>query len=371
MRFPLPGPNSSEVLSLLEDTSGLLELWFELMGSEVAVRLLRCMIRARYVDEGLARLQRTGRIGFHGSTLGQEAVPAAFGTALLDTDWIAPGLRESPVLLHRGMPLTTYLMQSFARQGDIGRARQMPGHQFSHHFRVASWSSCIGTQLPHAVGLAWAAKLRGEKTITVGALGDGATSTPDFHAALNFAGVFRVPVVFVCQNNRYAISLPVERQSAANTLAQKGASYGLPAYRVDGNDALAVHAALVVLAERARSGLGAAFLECVTYRRGPHSSSDDPTLYRPSGELALWTERDPISCLRRVLEARGLIDDATLAAEEVELAEELEGAVRSVEAAPLPKAASLFEGVYARLPWHLVEQRRAHLLQKSKNEPAG
>jgi len=368
MRFPLPGPNSSEVLSLLEDGSGLLELWFELMGSEVAVRLLRAMSRARQVDEGLARLQRSGRIGFHGSTLGQEAVPAAFGTALLDTDWIVPGLRESSVLLHRGMPLVTYLMQSFAKQGDIGHARQMPGHQFSHHFRVASWSSCIGTQLPHAVGLAWAAKLRGERTVVVGACGDGATSTPDFHAALNFAGVFRVPVVFVCQNNRYAISLPVERQSAAGTLAQKGASYGLLSYRVDGNDALAVHAALTVLTERARAGLGASFLECVTYRRGPHSSSDDPTLYRPSGELLAWTERDPITRLRRVLTERGVIDASASMAEEAGFAEEFEGAVRTVEGMPEPRPASLFEGVYARLPWHLVEQRWALLSHKSEEE---
>lgn len=332
-------------------------VWPKELEVQVAVRLLRSMVRLRRMDECLSALQRQGRIGFHGSSLGQEAVPAALGTALAETDWIVPGLRESGVLLERGVPLVEYLAEDFACSLAPGRGRQMPSHQFSARHRVASWSSCIGTQLPHAVGIAYAAKYRRESSIAVGVMGDGATSTPDFHAAMNFAGVFRLPVVFVCQNNQYAISLPVDRQTNLTALADKGRAYGIPAQRVDGNDALAVHLVLAELAEKARSGGGPAFLECVTYRMGPHSSSDDPSLYRPAGQAASWAERDPIVRLSATLAGRGMLFSGCVEQWERDMDAELAEAVSLLERNAGVKVATLFDDVYARVPWHLREQR--------------
>ena len=224
---------------------------------------------------------------------------------------------------------------------------------------VVSWSSCIGTQLTHAVGAAWAARLRREACISVGFLGDGATSTPDFHSALNFAGVFRLPCVFVCQNNQYAISLAAERQSASSTLALKAEAYGLPGLRVDGNDVLAVYEVLRVAAEAARGGRGPTFIECFTYRLGPHSSSDDPSLYRTRAEVETWRARDPILRLRRHLVGLGMLDDARDAELTTELTAELDAALARVEAAPPPALGTLFDDVYRERPWHLEEQYRS------------
>jgi pyruvate dehydrogenase E1 component alpha subunit/2-oxoisovalerate dehydrogenase E1 component alpha subunit len=189
-------------------------------------------------------------------------------------------LRESYVMLVRGFPLARYLAQDFASSLDVAKGRQMPSHQSARAVNVVSWSSCIATQLPQAVGMALAARKRGCDDIALAFLGDGATSHPDFHAALNFAGVFKAPCVFVCQNNQFAISVPVERQSGNPLLFQKAHAYGLPGERVDGNDAELVLEVLSRAAARARAGQGPSFVELLTYRLGPHSSSDDPTRYR-------------------------------------------------------------------------------------------
>lgn len=323
----------------------------------LSLSLYRHMRRVRRVDERLALLQRQGRIGFHGSCTGQEAPPVAAALALSPQDWVFPALRESALLLVRGFPLTSLLAQSFGNALDNTKGRQMPSHSASRQFRHVSWSSAIGTQLPQAVGAALAAKARGGSEVMLAFLGDGATSHPDFHAALNFAGVFRAPVVFVCQNNQYAISVAVSRQTASASFAVKAPTYGVSAERIDGNDAHAVFECVSGAVASARRGEGPHFVECVTYRVGPHSSSDDPSRYRTAAEVERYLAKDPITRLSRHLARRGLITEAEDRAIEQDLDREFESAVSLVESAPPPSLDSLFEDVYAGLPWHLVEQR--------------
>ncbi len=324
--------------------------------TELRLALYRHLRRVRLLDERLVQLQRQGRIGFHGSCRGQEVAPVAAALALRPSDWIFPALRESYAALVRGFPLERYLAQDFGSALDVAKGRQMPSHQSAASVNVVSWSSCIGTQLPHAVGMALAARRRGQGDIALAFLGDGATSHPDFHAALNFAGVFRAPCVFVCQNNQFAISVGVERQSGNPRLFEKAAAYGMPGQRVDGNDAEAVHAAIAEAAERARGGHGPCFIECFTYRVAPHSSSDDPSLYRDEAVAEAWRARDPIAQLRARLLGAGLLDEASDAALTHELSSELEMAVNLASAAPAPALGSLCEDVYASPPWNLVEQ---------------
>jgi pyruvate dehydrogenase E1 component alpha subunit/2-oxoisovalerate dehydrogenase E1 component alpha subunit len=330
--------------------------------TEIALSLrlefYRALRRIRLLDERMQTLQRQGRIGFYGTCTGQEAVPVALGFALRQSDWVFPALRESSVLLVRGFPLATYLAQLFGNEQDVLKGRQMPSHMSGRAGNVVSWSSCIGTQLTHAVGAAWAAKIRGEDLISAACLGDGATSSADFHAALNFAQVFCVPCVFVCQNNQWAISTPVARQNNTRTLAERALAYAMPAERLDGNDVCALYLAFRRAAARARSGGGPTFLECVTYRMGPHSTSDDPTLYRSEAEVSAWRANDPIAKLVGSLVPLGALDEIGMLAIDRELSAELAAALESVESAPPPPRASLFDDVYAELPPHLVEQRR-------------
>lgn len=329
---------------------------------EVLLSAYREIKRLRLLDARMILLQRQGRIGFYGACTGQEATPIATALAIEPGDWVFPALRESVMMLVRGFPLSTYLAQVFGNAGDLLKGRQMPSHMSGRSVNQVSWSSCIGPQVPQAVGAAWAAKIRRDRTITVGFLGDGATSEPDFHNAMNFAAVFRVPCVIICQNNHWAISVPSSRQTASATMAVKGRAYGIPSVRVDGNDVVAVYRAVSEAAERARTGGGPTFIETLTYRVGAHSTSDDPTRYRSQDEVDLWMKRDPLLRLRRHLEMRGLVDDASDTALEQELNAQIAAAIAEVEALGAPARETLFEDVYAELPWHLAEQR-AELLR--------
>ncbi|HSU38025.1 MAG TPA: thiamine pyrophosphate-dependent enzyme [Polyangiaceae bacterium] len=320
--------------------------------------IFRQLWRARRVDERLGALQRQGRIGFFGSCFGQEAVPVGAAFALAQNDWVFPALREGAVMLVRGFPLALYFAQMFGSARDVQKGRQMPSHQASRRVHQVSWSSSIGSQLPHAVGMAFAAARAGDSAIALAFLGEGATSTPDFHAALNLAGVLRARVVFVCLNNQYALSTSARRQTNSESFAVKARAYGFHGRRVDGNDVLAVELALRQASESARSGLGPTLVECVTYRRGPHSSSDDPTRYRSAAEEAAWAARDPVALFGRHLsEARLLApgDESRLIAA-IDL--EIDAALAVAEADPPPARETLFEDVYARMPWHLAEQAR-------------
>jgi pyruvate dehydrogenase E1 component alpha subunit/2-oxoisovalerate dehydrogenase E1 component alpha subunit len=320
--------------------------------------MYRHMLRVRLVDERMLARQRQGKIGFYGTITGQEATPIATGFSLEPQDWVFPALREGPVMLVRGFPLSRWLAQVYANEGDLLRGRQMPSHMSSRDVNQVAWSSCIGPQIPQAVGAAMAAKHRGDDTVCVGFMGDGATSQGDFHAAMRFAARFRPPSVLVCQNNHWSISVPSKRQTASATFAVKAHAYGLPGVRVDGNDLLAVYSAVKQAVDRARQGRGPTFIEALTYRMGPHSSSDDPTRYRSEEEVELWRQRDPIDRMQRYLRRMELLDDSAEQALRSEIDEEVRQAIREVESLPpTPRETTLFEDVYEQQPWHLRAQR--------------
>ncbi|HTJ83187.1 MAG TPA: thiamine pyrophosphate-dependent dehydrogenase E1 component subunit alpha [Polyangiaceae bacterium] len=324
---------------------------------DVALRAYRELKRLRVLDARMMLLQRQGRIGFYGTCTGQEAVPIASALAIESTDWVFQALRESSMMLVRGFPLAKYIAQIFGNAHDDLKGRMQPSHMSSKSVRQVSWSSCIGTQIPQAVGAAWAAKQRGDKTVVLGFMGDGATSEADFHAGLTFAGVFHVPCVLVCQNNHWAISVPASRQTASRSFAEKGLAYGVPSFRVDGNDFLAVYEVVSQAAERARRGEGPSFIECLTYRIGAHSSSDDPTRYRSQEEVDAWMKRDPVLRLKAYLTGLGALDDAAEEKLEKELNDEISAAITEAERHGPPDRETLFDDVYATLPWHLDEQR--------------
>jgi pyruvate dehydrogenase E1 component alpha subunit len=317
----------------------------------------RQMRRLRMLDARMILLQRQGRVGFYGACTGQEAVPIATGLVARPDDWVFPALREQSVMLMRGFPLREFVAQVFGNSGDILKGRQMPSHPSGRQVKQVSWSSCIGPQIPQAVGCAWAMKQAKSDAIAFGFCGDGATSQPDFHAAMTFAAAWKAPVVLVCQNNHWSISVPTARQTASRTLAVKGRAYGIPSVRVDGNDVLAVHAVLGQAAERARKGEGPTFIEALTYRIGAHSTSDDPTRYRTDAEVESWKKKDPVDRLSRHLRAIGAIDDGWEKSLDGELTAEIAEVIKSVEDLPPPPRESLFDDVYAEMPWSLREQR--------------
>jgi pyruvate dehydrogenase E1 component alpha subunit/2-oxoisovalerate dehydrogenase E1 component alpha subunit len=318
------------------------------------LELYRQMRRLRAFDQRMMNLQRQGRIGFYGPASGQEAATIGSAFALEPGDWIFPALREAGALLVRGYPIRKMLAQLYGNRLDDVLGHQMPCHYASRELRFVSMSSCIANQLPQAVGAAWAAKIRGDRTVVLGCIGDGGTSEGDFHAAMNFAGVYRVPCVIFCQNNQWAISVPVERQTAVADLWRKADAYGLPGVQVDGNDVLAVVAAVRDAAARARAGGGATFIEAQTYRAGPHTTSDDPTKYRAGIDFERWP--DPPERFRSFLERAGMWDADREALLEAELADELERAIEEVEAEPPPDPRTLIEGVFARTPAFLEEE---------------
>ena len=330
------------------------------LAPELLLRAYREMRRLRAIDARMIVLQRQGRVGFYGACTGQEAVPIATGLAVSQNDWVFPALREQSVMLVRGFPLVQFIAQVFGNSGDVLKGRQMPSHHSGRSVNQVSWSSNIGPQISQAVGTAWAMKLKkDEGRIAIGFAGDGATSQPDFHHAMGFAAKYTVPCVIVCQNNHWSISVPTSRQTASRTIAVKARAYGIPGVRVDGNDFLATYTVLKNAFDRARRGEGPSFVECVTYRIGAHSTSDDPTRYRSNDEVEDWKRKDPVDRLRRHLVSRGLASDEGDRAMDEELGAEIGAVVNEVEKMPPPARASLFDDVYAALPWHLREQQAA------------
>ncbi|HLL04281.1 MAG TPA: thiamine pyrophosphate-dependent enzyme [Myxococcaceae bacterium] len=340
------------------------------LSPEQLLEVYQAMLRIRLLDERMISLQRQGRIGFYGACTGQEAACLGSAYALHPSDWVFPALREGAAMLLRGLPLAPYIAQLFGNAGDLLRGRQMPSHQAARAVNQVSWSSCIGTQLPQAVGAAYASKLKRDGQVVMAYLGDGATSAPDFHAAMNFAGVFRAPVVFVCQNNHWSISVRVDRQTASESIAIKARAYGFPGVQVDGNDVEAVYAASAEAVARARAGEGPTLIEALTYRIGAHSSSDDPTRYRDPRELDQWVARDPLRRAFERLAALGQWDATRDEALRDTLRDELHAAIQEAESQPPLPTETLFDDVYSHEPWHLAEQRRELLEARAAAKPA-
>jgi 2-oxoisovalerate dehydrogenase E1 component alpha subunit len=348
-----------EVIRVMDDDGRVVhpEREPKLTGDELR-GLLRAMILQRVLDERMLLIQRTGRIGFYLTCTGEEAVPYGTTHALRASDWIFTAYRETGAALYRGYPLRTFMCQMFGNAEDPVKGRQMPVHHTARNINFVSISSPVGSQIPHAVGAAWAAKLQKKDDVAVGFFGEGATSTPIFHTSANFAAVFKIPVILICRNNGWAISVPRSVQTASPTFAQKAVAYGLPGVLVDGNDILAMIHVVREAAARARRGEGATLIEARTYRMGAHSTSDNPDAYRDPAEPTEWKSRDPIHRLRDYMKARGdLPADFEAKAQQEANLEVRQALADAGRVAPKPPVDSLFEDVYADVPWRLREQQ--------------
>ncbi|RKT16708.1 pyruvate dehydrogenase E1 component alpha subunit [Streptomyces sp. 1114.5] len=334
----LPDPSPVRVLG----TPGL-----EKYDPALLRELYRRLVVGRRYNQQATTLTKQGRLAVYPASTGQEACQIAAALVLDERDWLFPSYRDTLAVVSRGVdPLESLtLLRGNAHTGYDPRAT-----------RTAPLCTPLATQAPHAVGLAHAARLSGEPAVALAMLGDGGTSEGDFHEALNFAAVLNAPVVFLVQNNGYAISVPLSAQSAAPSLAHKAVGYGMPGRLVDGNDAPAVHSVLAEAVERARSGGGPTLVEALTYRIEAHTNADDATRYRTEPEVAAWREHDPILLMDRALRELGVLDDA-LVQEAAEEAEALAARMRAeFHAEPELDPMSLFAHVYAEPTPQLLEQ---------------
>src|SRR6266852_2541362 len=345
-RTPIEPQSSIERLSIL-DSEGNLDTALEpKLSADDLKRLYRAMVLGRRLDERMLKLQRQGRIGTFAPIKGQEASQIGSVFTLKPTDWLVPSFRETASMLWRGWPIEKLLSLYAGR---------LEGSSPGPEQRDLPVTIPVATQLPHAVGIAYGIQYRGEDAVVMVYFGDGATSECDFHEAANFAGVWHGPVVFVCQNNQWAISVPLKKQTNSRTIAQKALAYGFPGIQVDGNDVLAVYAASREAVDRARAGEGPTLIECVTYRLGMHTTADDPTKYRSAEEVAEWERKDPLTRFSAYLRKKNLLEEGLEAQVDAEIAE----AVQRFEASPPADPLTIFDHVYAELPADLNAQREA------------
>jgi pyruvate dehydrogenase E1 component alpha subunit len=325
------------------------------------LEIYRCMVTLRAFDARCLNLNRQGRIHFFAPSIGQEGAIVGSASALDAEDWAFPTYREAGVLLTRGLSIRSMMDQIYGNATDLTKGRQMPNHWASKKLRVVSISSPIATQIPQAAGLAYSQKLKKERGCTIVYFGDGATSEGDFHAGMNFAGVWKAPCVFFCQNNQWAITVPLEKQTASESIAIKAKAYGFEGVRIDGNDVLGVHRAVTAALDKARSGGGPTLIEALTYRMGPHSTSDDPRRYRPEDVVEPWKQKDPLARFERRLREMALLDDAKIEAVAAHAKDEIHHAIEEAEKAGPPGPDTVFEDVYGK-PTPILERQHAELL---------
>ncbi|MDP4012294.1 MAG: pyruvate dehydrogenase (acetyl-transferring) E1 component subunit alpha [Candidatus Nanoarchaeia archaeon] len=308
--------------------------------------LYKAMILGRQFDNRALNLQRQGRIATYPSILGQEASQVGSAYAFDKSTWIFPSFREHAALILRGVPMEKlYLYYAGDERGNVS-AKQ----------KCFPTSVPVSTHNLHAVGFAWGNKIQKKKATVVTYFGDGGTSEGDFHESMNFAGVFNLPVIFICQNNQYAISIPREQQTASKTLAQKAIAYGFPGIQVDGNDIFAVYKATQEAMKHVKSGKGPYFIECVTYRLSHHTTADDWTRYRTKKEVDAWSKKDPVLRLKNYMlknnfltekENKKILKDAEI---------KVEKAVKKFESVSTMKPEDMFQYMYKEMPWNLQEQ---------------
>ncbi len=338
-----------EYLSILDGLGNLDEALDPKLDADRSLYLYRLMLLARRFDERCINLQRQGRIGTYGPCRGQEATHCAATPVMEPEDWVVHAYREPGSFYHRGWPLERVLQF----WGGFEEGCCPPEGVNDTPIAVP-----IASQTLHAMGVAWGMKLRGDKRAVLCYCGDGGTSEGDFHESMNFAGVYGLPVVFLVVNNHWAISLPRDRQTASETIAQKAIAYGFDGLKLDGNDVLAVYAGTKEAVDRARQGGGPTLIEAVTYRVSVHTTADDPTKYRDSEEVEKWEKLDPIPRYQQYLVKRGILDDKLTAEVEADVKKEISAAVDRYEAALEVDPLDIFDHTYAELPAELAEQKR-------------
>jgi len=351
------------LIRVLDEAGQAVGPWDPRLDVQTLKRGLRAMMLTRAYDERMVLAQRQGKTSFYMKCTGEEAVAVGQAMALDRRDMLFPTYRQQGLLIARDWSVLDMMAQVYNNALDRLKGRQLPVMYSSKEAGFFSISGNLGTQFSQAVGWAMASAYKGDDRIAAAWIGDGATATGDFHHALTFAAVYRAPVLLNVVNNQWGISsFQGFAGGEQTTFASRGVGYGLPALRVDGNDFLAVYAATQWAADRARANLGATLIELFTYRVAPHSSSDDPSKYRPAGEEKAWPLGDPIERLKAHLIKRGAWSDAEQAALEKELVEQIRAAQREAESygtlgkGPGHPIASMFEDVFAEMPWHLRAQ---------------
>lgn len=314
------------------------------------IELYRAMLLGRRFDERMLALQRQGRIGTFPPTKGQEAAQMGAVFNLNPTDWLVPAFREAPAEIWRGRSMESILLY----YNGYNEGTVIPKEQ-----RDLPMAVPVGSQILHAVGLGYAVKYRQADEVVMGFLGDGATSEGDFHEGLNCAAVYQTPVIFICQNNQWAISIPRVQQTHSKTIAQKALAYGMPGIQVDGNDVLAVYSAAEEAVQRARSGGGPTLIECVTYRIMMHTTADDPSRYRTDEEVSVWEKKDPLPRYETYLEKKGVLHARERGKIEEDIKEGIQAAVDKAEEQmkQLGDPLDMFEHLYADLPEELKKQK--------------
>lgn len=358
MPFNDVGTFEVQHLQVLDEKGNVDEKLAPKLTKKDLVALYRAMLLARAADDRQLKLQRQGRMGTFGPCTGQEAAVCGPTYAMTEKDWFVGAFREIGGRLMRGVRLSEeYLFWNGWEEGNVteGAHRTLPN------------TVIVGSQIPHAVGIAYSLKYRKEKAAVVSFFGDGATSQGDFHEGLNFASVWQVPAVFICLNNQWAISVPRSKQTYSKTIAQKGIAYDIPSLQVDGNDVLAMYTATKRALERARKGGGPTFIEAITYRLRMHTTADDPTKYRTKDQEDEWWKKDPIPRLKTYLEAKGVWTDALQAKLDDEIRAEIEQAVKEFESPQEFKIDAPFDHVFGT-KHDAIDEQRQEFLERMKSE---
>src|SRR4051794_20229004 len=360
----------ASLVRVLDDEGKAVGPWDPKLDPDTLRRILRDMMLVRVFDDRMYRAQRQGKTSFYMKCTGEEAIAVAGAHALDRDDICFPTYRQQGLLIARDYPLVQMMCQIYSNRGDPLKGRQLPIMYASNAHGFFTISGNLATQFPQAVGWAMASAISGDSRIAAGYIGDGSTAEGDFHAACTFAGVYRAPVILNVVNNQWAIStFSGIAGGELTTFAARAVGYGIAGLRVDGNDALAVYAATRWAADRARFNLGPTLIEFFTYRVEGHSTSDDPSVYRPQDAGAQWPLGDPIVRLKIHLIGLGEWDEERHAALESELSEHVRAAQKEAEkqgtlqSDPYQDIGSMFEEVFESLPWHLSEQRAEALAE--------
>ena len=356
-------PHARGLLRVLNDKGEAKGEWDPQLDSSELIQGLEYMMRLRIFDDRMIKMQRTGKLSFYMRSYGEEAVAIAQTMALETQDWVFPSYRQPGAQFVRGRDMVSMICHCIGNTEDNVRGRQMPVHYTYKEGRFISISSPVGTQFSQAVGVAMASAYQNKDEVCISWLGDGTSAQGDYHYALNFASTFKPPVILNVVNNQWAISTHANLATGGRTFAERGLAYDIPSFRVDGNDFLALYSITKWARDRASAGMGPTHIEVYTYRAGAHSSSDDPSAYRPNDEAACWPGGDPIQRLKDHLMLIGEWDEEKHEALAKKIDDEVMAAYKEacefgdLASGPYPPASTIFTEVYETVPWHIQEQR--------------